>query len=236
MILFLFWYIIDTRMTRCNTLNVKLSNSQLSKLKSAIKNGTEVTLNLSSNIIGDSNDENDFSPKLLLTNTHVSRPRKTFANNSSANMKLSKTQLHKIGRSEWFSGRFLGPLLKSELPLLGNVPKTLAKSVLIPLGLTAAASTTDAAIHNKMFGSGFTTLIISNEEMEDIMKIVKSLEESGLSIKDVSKTIKNEAKEQKGWFLEMLLETLGARLLGNLSTGKVTIRVGEGTIRAGENF
>ena len=171
-----------------------------------------------------------------MTNTHVSRPRKTFANNSSANMKLSKTQLHKIGRSEWFSGRFLGPLLKSELPLLGNVPKTLAKSVLIPLGLTAAASTTDAAIHNKMFGSGFTTLIISNEEMEDIMKIVKSLEESGLSIKDVSKTIKNEAKEQKGWFLEMLLGTLGARLLGNLSTGKVTIRVGEGTIRAGENF
>ena len=87
-----------------------------------------------------------------------------------------------------------------------------------------------------MFGSGFKTLIISNEEMEDIMKIVKSLEESGLSIKDVSKTIKNEAKEQKGWFLEMLLGTLGARLLGNLSTGKVTIRVGEGTIRAGENF
>ena len=144
--------------------------------------------------------------------------------------------MNKTGQSGGFLGRLLGPLLKTGLPLIGNVLKPLAKSVLIPLGLTAAASATDPTIHKKMFGSGFTTLIISNEEMEDIMKIVKSLEESGLSIKDVSKTIKNEAKEQKGWFLEMLLGTLGARLLGNLSTGKVTIRVGEGTIRAGENF
>ena len=78
MILFLFWYIIDTRMTRCNTLNVKLSNSQLIKLKSAIKNGTEVTLNLSSNIIGDSNDENDYPHKLLLTNTQSSKLRNAF--------------------------------------------------------------------------------------------------------------------------------------------------------------
>ena len=79
--------------------------------------------------------------------------------------------MHKIGQSGGFLGRLLGPLLKTGLPLIGNVLKPLAKSVLIPLGLTAAASTTDAAIHNKMFGSGFTTLIISNEEMEDIMKI-----------------------------------------------------------------
>ena len=78
MILFLFWDIIDTRMTRCNTLNVKLSNSQLIKLKSAIKNGTEVTLNLSSNIIGDSNDENDYPHKLLLTNTQSSKLRNAF--------------------------------------------------------------------------------------------------------------------------------------------------------------
>ena len=80
-----------------------------------------------------------------------------------------------------------------------------------------------------MFGSGFTTLIISNEEVNDIMKIVKFLEESGLLIEGVSETIKNEAKEQKGGFLGVLLGTLGARLLGNLLTGK-------GTIRAGENF
>ena len=84
-------------MTQCNTLNVKLSNSQLNKLKSTIKNGIEVTLNLLSNIIADSDDENNFLHKLLLTNTQVSRLRKAFANNSSANIKLSKIQLHKIG-------------------------------------------------------------------------------------------------------------------------------------------
>ena len=81
-------------MTQWNTLNLKLCNSQLSKFKSGIKNGTEVTLNLSSNVIGNSNDERNF-PKLLLTNTQVSRLRKVFADNSSANIKLSKTQLHK---------------------------------------------------------------------------------------------------------------------------------------------
>ena len=85
-----------------------------------------------------------------------------------------------------------------------NVLTPLAKSILILLGLTAAALATDAAIHKKMFGSGNTTLIISNEEMNNIMKIVKSLEESGLLIKEVSETIKNEAKEPKVGFLSML--------------------------------
>ena len=80
--------------------------------------------------------------------------------------------------------------------------KPLAKSILIPLGLTVAASATKAAIHEKMFGSVVTTLIISNEEVNDVMKIVKSLEESGLLIKNVSETIKNEAAEQKGGFSE----------------------------------
>ena len=83
-------------MTRYNTLNIKLSNSQLNKLKSGIKNNTEVTLKISSNIVGDSNDENNFVQKLLLTNTQVSKLCKAFANGSSANVKLSKTQLHKI--------------------------------------------------------------------------------------------------------------------------------------------
>ena len=104
------------------------------------------------------------------------------------------------------------------------------------MGLTTTTSATDAGIHKKMFGSAFTTLINSNEEMNDIIKIVKSLEESGLLIKGVSKTIKNEGKEQKGVFLGMLLGTLGASLLRNLLTGKGTIRAGKGTIRAGENF
>ena len=87
-----------------------------------------------------------------------------------------------------------------------------------------------------MFGPCFTTLLVSNEEMNEIMKIVKSLEESALLIKDVSEAIKNEAKEQKVGFLGMLLDTLGASLLGNLLTGKATIRTGLGTIRADENL
>ena len=143
-------------MTQYNTSNVKLSNSQLEKLKSGIKNGAEVTLKLSSKVVGDSNDENNFPHKLLLINTQVSKLRKVFANNSSANIKLSKTQLHKIGQSGGFLGRLLGPLLETGLPLRKNVLKPSAKSVLIPLGLTAAASRTDAAIYKKMFGSGIT--------------------------------------------------------------------------------
>ena len=126
-------------MTQYNTLNVKFSNSQLTKLKSGIKTGTEVTLKISSNVVGDSNDENNFPQKLSLTFTQLSKLRKAFPNNSSANIKLSKTQLHKIGQSRGFLGRLLGPLLKTGLPFIGNVLKTLAKILLIPLGLTAAA-------------------------------------------------------------------------------------------------
>ena len=130
--------------------------------------------------------------------------------------------MNKIGQPGEFLGRILGPILKNVLPLIGNVLEPLAKSVLIPLGLTAAVSATDAAVHKKMFGSGNMTLTISNEEMNDIIKTVKSLEEYGLLIKGVSGTIKNEAKEQKGRFLGMLLATLGDSLLGNLLTSKGT--------------
>ena len=133
-------------------------------------------MKLSLNVIGDSNDEKNFLHKLLLTNTQVLKLRKTFANGSTANIKLSKTQLHKIVPSGGFLDRLLG------LPLMINVLKLLAKSVLIPLGLTTAASATDAAIHKKMFGSGNTTLIISNEKMNDMMKMIRPLEESGLLI------------------------------------------------------
>ena len=122
------------------------------------------------------------------------------------------------------------------MPLIRNLPELLAKNVLIPLWLTTAASTTDAAIHKKMFGSGYATLIISNKELEDIMKIINSLDDSGLLIKGVSETIKNEARGQKEEFLGMSLGTLGASLLGNLLTGKVIIRARKGTNRASENF
>ena len=102
--------------------------------------------------------------------------------------------MHKIEQSGRFLGRLLEPLLKTGFPLKGNVLKPLAKNVLIPLGLTTAASATDAIIHKKRFGSGTTILIISNDEMNDIKKIIKSLEEAGLLIKAVNKTIKNKAK------------------------------------------
>ena len=130
-------------------------------------------------------------------------------------MKLLKTQLHKIRQSREFSGKVLGPLLKTGLPLIGNILEPLAKNVLIPLGLTAAA--TDKAIHEKTFGSGVTTSIISNKEMNNMIKIVTSLEKSGLLIKGVSKTIKNEAKEQRGFLGRFLGKFIfGASLLGNL--------------------
>ena len=227
-------------MTQYNSLNVKLSNSQLNKLKSSIQNETDVVLRLSSNMVGNSNDNTNFPHKLLLTNRQVANIRKAFAKNISTDIKLSKTQLSKIIQSVGFLGRLLGPLLKTGLPLMKSVIKPLAKSVLIPLGLTAAVSAADAGIHKKILGSGHnnnTTLIISNDEMDDILKIIKSLEDSGVLLKGVSETIQHEAKEQRGGFLSMLLGTLGASLLGDVVSkslsGRGVIRAGEGTIRAG---
>ena len=170
-------------MAQYNSLNVKLSNSQLNKLKSAIKNESKVVLRLSSNMIGDSDDKINFPHELLLTNRQVANLRKAFANYLSTDIKLSKTQLSKMIQSGGFLGRLLGPLLKTGLPLMKNVIKPLAKSVLIPVGLTAAASAADAGIHKKILGSGTTTLIISNDEMKGIISIVKSLEDSGLLLK-----------------------------------------------------
>ena len=114
------------------------------------------------------------------------------------------------------------------MPLIKNVIKPLAKSILIPLGLTAAASAADAGIQKKILVSGNTTLIISNEKMNDIIKIVQALEDSNILLKGVTKTTKNETKEQKGGLLSMLLGTLGASLLGYLLTGKAIVKAGSG--------
>ena len=134
--------------------------------------------------------------------------------------------------------------VKTVLPMIINVITPLAKSVLIPLGLTAAAAAVDVGIHKKILGSGRrhssssaldnTTLIISNEDIEDLIKIVKSLEDSGLLLKGVTESVSNEVTEQKGGFLSMLLSALGASLLGNLLAGKKINRAGEGIVRAGE--
>ena len=162
---------------------------------------------------------------------------------------MSKTQLSKMIQSGGFLGKLLGPLLRSGLPLMKSVIKPLAKSVLKLLGLTAAASAADAGIHKKILVAverpldlalphhNNITLIISNDEMDDILKIVKSLEDSGILLTSISETIQNEVKEQRGGLVSMLLGTLGASLLGDLLTkslsGKGVIRAGEGTIRAG---
>ena len=118
-----------------------------------------------------------------------------------------------------------------------KVAMPLAKNILAPLGLTAAMSAIDGSIKKKMLGSGTTTLIISNDEMDDVLKIVKSLEDSNVLLKRVSETIQHEAKEQRGGFLSMLLGTLGASLLGDILSkglsGKGEIIAGEGTVRTG---
>ena len=117
-----------------------------------------------------------------------------------------------------------------------NVLAPLTESVLIQLGYTVAILSTDRAIPRKIFGLRMTKLIISIEEMEIIMKVVKYLEESGLLIRGVTKTIENEKKEQKSGFLDMLLQTLAASSLGNMLTGKGVIWAGKETIRVGQDF
>ena len=129
--------------------------TQYYKLKSTIKNETEVVLRLPSNMIGD--NKTNFPHQLLLTNRQVANIRKAFANNSSIVIKLSKTQLSKMIQSRGFLGRLLGLLLKTGLPLIENVIKPLARNVLIPLGLTSAASAADAGIHKKLLGSANMT-------------------------------------------------------------------------------
>ena len=169
-------------------------------------------------------DGNDLPHELLLATRQKTKLKNAFNNNMSTDLKLSKTQIFKILQSGGFLGSLLnklaGPLIKVAIPL--------AKHALAPLGITAAASAIDARIRKKIHGSGTTTLIISNEEMNDIMKIVQALEDSNILLKGVTKTIKNETKEQKGGFLSMLLGTLGASLLGNLLSGKGIVRAGSG--------
>ena len=146
----------------------------------------------------------------------------------ATDIKLSKSQIKKIIQS----GEFLDKLLsKLAVPLM-KVALPLAKNVLAPLGLIAAMSAIDGSIQKKMHGSGVKLVI--EEDMNDIMKIFQTLENSGILLKGVSKTIVNETKEQSGGFLSMLLGTLGASLLGNLLTGKGIMRAGDGIIRAGE--
>ena len=130
----------------------------------------------------------------------------------STHIKLSKAQIRKIIQC----GGFLGSLLNKLAGPLMKVPVPLAQNILAPLRITAAALAIDARIRKKMHGSGTTTLIISNEEMNDIMKIFRALEDSNILLKGITKAVKNETREQRGGFLGTLVGTLGSVLLGNL--------------------
>ena len=149
-------------MTQYNSLNVKLSNSQLNKIESSIKSETDLVLRISSHTVGNSIDNTNFPHELLLTNSQVANIRKALANHPSTDIKLSKTQLSKMIQSGGFLGKLLGPLLKAGLPLMKSVIKPLPKSVLLPLGLTAAASAADAGIHKQILGSGNNTPFFYN--------------------------------------------------------------------------
>ena len=207
-------------MVEYSKVNVELSDAQLKKLKIAVKKKTGATLKISLKML----DGNDLPHDLLVTTRQKAKLKNAFNNNMSTDLILSKAKFSKIIQSGGFLGSLLsklvGPLMKVAIPL--------AKNVLGSFGITAAASAIDTGIQKKIHGSGTTPVIISNEEKDDIMKIVQAIEDSNILLKGVTKTIKNETKEQKGGFLSMLLGTLGASLLGNLLTGKGIVRAGSG--------
>ena len=203
-------------MDEYSKVNVKLSDKQPKKLKTAVKNKTRTTLIMSLKIF----NEKGLPHELLLTTRQKTKLRNALNNNISTDLKLYRAYISKIIQSGGFLGSLLsklgGPLMKVAIPL--------AKNVLAPLGITAATSAIDAGIQKKIHDSGTTALIISNKKMNYIMKVVQSLEDSNILLKGVSKTIKNETKEQKGGFLIMLLGTLRASLLGNILVAKAKVR------------
>ena len=235
-----------------NRANALLSESQISKLKNALKNRTGVSLRISRKMLG--TDEEQFPHLLLLTDRQVNKIK----SRDSVNVKFSKTQITKMAQS----GGFLASLMKFAMPLL--------KNVIAPLGLTAAMSATDAGIQKRIRGSGIKTrvqqktpntqkgqgsqsggqvsdvsLTISVHDLNDIMEIIKALEDKGIVVPGTTKSVSEEIHAQRGGFLGMLLGTLGASLLGNLlsgkgtsgkGTGKGVVRAGEGVVRAGQDF
>ena len=213
-------------MVEYSKVNCKLTNVQLNKFKKAVKSNQGATLRLGIKKF----NKDELPHGLLLTTRQNTKLRNAINNNLPTDIKLSKAQIKKLIQSGGFLGKLLsklaGPLMKVAMPLV--------KNVLAPLGLIAAMSVIDGSIQKKIHGSGIK-LIIEEEDMKDIMKIIEALRNSGILLKGVTKTIENETKEQRGEFLGMLLGTLGASLLGNLLTGgKGIVRAGDGIVRAGE--
>ena len=197
-------------MVEYTKVNVKLTNIQLNKLKKAVKNNDSTTLRIGIKKL----NKDELPHELFLTTRQSTKLRNAINNNMATDLKLSKAQIKKLIQS----GGFLGKLLSKLAGQLMKVAMPSAKNVLAPLGLTAAMSAIDGSIQKKMRGEG-VKLVIEQEDMNDIMKIIEALENSGILLKGVTKTIENETKEQRGGFLSMLLGTLGASLLGNLLTG-----------------
>ena len=192
-------------MVEYSKINCKLTNVQLNKFKKAVKSNEGATLRLSIRNF----NKDEYPHELLLTTRQNTELRNALNNNSGTDIKLNKAQIKKIIQS----GGFLGKLLSKLASPLMKVALSLAKNVLAPLGLTSAMSTIDGSIQKKIHGSGATKcagvkLIIEQEDMKYIMKIIEALENSGILLKGVSKTIENETKEQRGGFLNMLLGTL----------------------------
>ena len=179
--------------------------------------------------LGIKNFNKDELPHELLLTRQNTKLRNAINNNLATDIKFSKAQIKKLIQSGGFLGKLLsklaGPLMKVAMPL--------AKNVLAPLGLTAAMSAIDGSIQKKMRGEGIK-LVTEQEDINDIIKIIEALENSGILLKGVTKTIENETKEQRGGFLSMLLGTLVASLLGNILSGKGLARAREGIVRAGE--
>ena len=175
-------------MVEYSKINCKLTNVQLNKLKKAVKSNEGATLRL-----GIKNFSKDELPhELLLITRQNTKLRNAINNNLATDIKLSKAQTKKLIQSGGFLGKLLsklsGPLMKVALPL--------AKNVLGPLGLTAAMSVIDGSIQRKIHGSR-VKLIIEQEDMNDVMKIIEALENSGILLKGVTNTIENETEEQR---------------------------------------
>ena len=212
-------------MVEYSKINCKLTNVQLNKFKKAVKSNEGATLRLSIKNF----NKDELPHELLSTTRQNSKLRNAINNNFATGIKLSEAQIKNLIQSGGFLGKLLsklaGPLMEVALPL--------AKNVLAPLGLIAAMSAIDGSIQKKIHGLG-VELIIEQEEMNDIMEIIEALENSGILLKGVTKTIENETKEQREGFLGLLLGTLGASSLGNLLTGgKGILRAGDGIVRAG---
>ena len=214
--------------TQYNRVNLHLTNLQLKKIADSVKNNNGTAIRLSNKNF----NKNQLLHELYLTPGQMEKLIDKIKNNMSTDIKLSKVQINRIMKE----GGNLGKLLMSFLSKFIKPAISIGKNILAPFRLSAAMSATDAAIQKKMYGSGNTTLIISNDDMNDLIKIVTALEEHDILLKGISKKIKNETKEQRGGFLSMLLGTLGASSLGNLLTGKGIYRTDQGLYRTGQGL